>query len=479
MPTLKTTPKPLPKLQVTLTILIQATEALSATVIFPFVPQFVQDTGITGGDERKTGYYAGILESIFFLAEFVSVYAWSRASDVAALGRRPVVLLGPLGLAVAMFGFGVAESFLGLVVWRCAQGVFNGNIGVVKTVMAEIADNSNLAQVMSLVPIAWSSGTTIGPIIGGLLSAPSIAQRLRLGLLVRHPYLLPCGTVGVICLAIFLLAFVGLKETSPMALARQRRARDKPATLEPTEETSLLPHSAEARCSALTPLDGNEDRMPNFRELLVPRLLIPLLNYGFFCFCQTAYQVLLPLMYATSIHNGGLGLSPVQIGVIRGVWGILNTLSQLFLIARIITYLGPRKAYIAAFASFVVCFGSFPVMSWVARRAGRVDKYVWAVLVVQSVANLGISMLYASIQMFIVTSSPDPNALSTTNSLAQMVSTIVRGLAPFAASALFAVSLEQAEVAGGQLVYVVMLSVVGMGVYSSLFLPRVLVESAE
>jgi hypothetical protein len=34
---------------------------LSALVIYPFVIQFVRDTGITGGEEAKTGFYAGIL----------------------------------------------------------------------------------------------------------------------------------------------------------------------------------------------------------------------------------------------------------------------------------------------------------------------------------------------------------------------------------------------------------------------------------
>lgn len=38
---------------------------LLALVIYPFVVQFVRDTGITGGDEAKTGFYAGLLVSAF------------------------------------------------------------------------------------------------------------------------------------------------------------------------------------------------------------------------------------------------------------------------------------------------------------------------------------------------------------------------------------------------------------------------------
>lgn len=52
---------PLPKLQIFLVLLIQFAEPVTATVIYPFVNQFVRETGITKGDEKKTGYYAGII----------------------------------------------------------------------------------------------------------------------------------------------------------------------------------------------------------------------------------------------------------------------------------------------------------------------------------------------------------------------------------------------------------------------------------
>ena len=56
---------PLPKVQLFVLFLIQFAEPITATVIYPFVNQFVRDTGIIGGDERKTGYYAGIIASHF------------------------------------------------------------------------------------------------------------------------------------------------------------------------------------------------------------------------------------------------------------------------------------------------------------------------------------------------------------------------------------------------------------------------------
>ncbi|KAJ7154561.1 major facilitator superfamily multidrug-resistance, DHA1 sub-family [Mycena filopes] len=474
---------PLPKLQLTIAVLIQAAEALSATVIFPFVPQFVRDTGITGGDERRTGYWAGVLESVFFVAEFLSVYSWGRASD--RFGRRPILLLGPLGLSFSLLGFGWSKTFSSLLFWRAAQGVFNGNIGVVKTVMAEVSDSSNLAQAMALIPIGWSSGSTLGPIIGGLLSNPE--ERWpdsfgKLQTLREHPYLLPCAAVGLLSLLFFFLGLAGLKESSPVILARREREKLRlAASADPGLTTALLTEErttygaiAGADAGEIGPHDQsdvfNEEELPTMRELLVPRLVIPLVNYGFFCFAQTAYQVLFPLMYSTSIQNGGLGLNPYQIGVTRGVWGVLNTLVQLFVSARAIRWFGARTVYVFAFANTGICIGAYPLLSFFAQRAGRVDGIVWTIIVIQLFSNLALGMAYSAVQLYIVNSSPRPAALSSTNSIAQMVSTVLRALAPFIASALFAVSLEL-NLAGGYMVYIILLGIVVAGIFSSLLLP--------
>ena len=54
-------PTPLPKLQIFILFLTLFSEPIAGLVIYPFINQFVRETGITGGDERKTGYYAGII----------------------------------------------------------------------------------------------------------------------------------------------------------------------------------------------------------------------------------------------------------------------------------------------------------------------------------------------------------------------------------------------------------------------------------
>ena len=62
---------PLPKFQLLLVCLIQFAEPLTASVIYPFVNQFVRATGITQGDDKKTGYYAGVIVSLPFYIQDV------------------------------------------------------------------------------------------------------------------------------------------------------------------------------------------------------------------------------------------------------------------------------------------------------------------------------------------------------------------------------------------------------------------------
>ena len=52
---------PLPRMSLFIIFLFPLAEEITATVIYPFINKFVRDTGVTGGDERKTGYFAGVI----------------------------------------------------------------------------------------------------------------------------------------------------------------------------------------------------------------------------------------------------------------------------------------------------------------------------------------------------------------------------------------------------------------------------------
>ena len=88
---------PLPKLQLFVISSIQFAEPITALVIYPFINQFVRDTGVTKGDERKTGYYAGIIVSFFLCCR--NVFNWPWLSGIYVLLGRDVDRF-PVGLVI-------------------------------------------------------------------------------------------------------------------------------------------------------------------------------------------------------------------------------------------------------------------------------------------------------------------------------------------------------------------------------------------
>jgi hypothetical protein len=51
-------------------------------------------------------------------------------------------------MTLSMIGFGLSKQFWSVVLARCAEGALCGNIGVTKGMIAEMTDDTNMAQGM-------------------------------------------------------------------------------------------------------------------------------------------------------------------------------------------------------------------------------------------------------------------------------------------------------------------------------------------
>ncbi|KAG8721454.1 hypothetical protein FRC08_012800 [Ceratobasidium sp. 394] len=447
------TPTPLPT-QLFVILCLCLAEPITSSVIYPFITELVATLGVTHGDDRKVGYYAGIIESIFFLTETCLILQYGRLSD--RIGRRPVVLLGLFGLALSITSFGLAKTFTGLVVARALSGALNGNAGVIKSIVCEITDETNRAQSFALLSVTWSAGSTIGPVIGGSLARPaarfpsifahpvwqSVPFPTRLGFWREYPYFLPCFAAAGVAIAAWCIALMFLRETLPAKRIHLMRKA--------TSEYGSITWDAERPAPAQDPVPCG------VRAVLTPRVGWAVGNFMLLSVVDIAWVVLQPLVFATQPSLGGLGLSPPTIGLILGAQGLFSGLFQATAFAAIHARFGAVRIFRVALACYAGLFLSFALMTSV--NGG----WVWVVLVLHvamsCVASLGFSCTF----IFVTASAPSPSLLGTTNGLAQTLCSLVRALGPAGAASLFALS------SGGTMVYWVCAGVVGLAGCASL-----------
>ncbi|KAM6503907.1 Major facilitator superfamily domain containing protein [Amanita muscaria] len=475
-------PKPLPWSQLSIAYLIETAENLITTVTDPFINQFVQETGITQGDEQRTGYFTGILLSVAPIAEATSVILWGMASD--RVGRRPILMFGPLGLALAILAFGMSTQYWLLVIFHFSVGVFSGNIALSKTVIGEITDSTNIADAYALLPVAWTVGQIIGPFIGGFLAQSTLRWPDTFGkfeYLRKHPYFLPCFAASLVAFLAFVVAAVALKETLPSAISQQTYNNIPEVPASPTlpcndDVPSYDFTESGARDSSLEHghvLMKNEELEPQtVRSLLkLPEIRIILINFGFLGFCGASAWALDGLMWSMSIKSGGLGWSPYTIGMTMTVRGVATAVLQAATVAKFIRHFGARKVHVVCFSGLIVSFLSFPIASFFAQHAGGSDWRVWIIVVVSLTTQSMRLGSYASLQIILTGTAPNQTSLGTTIGLGQAVSAIMRCLGPFFASSLHSISLQY-RLAGGNAVYYIMAAIVASGIPFSLMLPK-------
>ncbi|KAI6165697.1 MFS general substrate transporter [Pisolithus thermaeus] len=446
---------PLPKVQLGLTLFVLFSEPMSSLYIFPFINQLIRELGITGGDDRKIGYYAGVIESLFFVTQALTVLYWSRLSD--HVGRKPVLLVGLAGLSISNLCFGISREFWAFVASRCIAGALNGNVGVMRSVVGEITDTTNMAQAFTLVPMVFSVGASIAPLIGGGLVKPHDRwpELFSGSFWVQYPYFLPSAMSASFTAFSFLIIALFLKESLPS------KRLEKELQLERGSIGSQVD----------TP--GGDDTSPiSIRTLLKTySVIIPIANYGLLGLVDIGFFALVPLFYATPVEIGGLGLPPFTIGLIMMAFSVGNGLFQVLFTARAIERFGERRVFCSAVLVFFPIIATFPIMSWIVEVQKEVGPAIWVLIFAQLLLWAVVDMAYAVICVFVTRASPNKYSLGTMNGLSQATTSIARAMGPATFTSLFAFSKEY-NLLGGNLVYVLLLILLCLLVFLSRRLPE-------
>lgn len=81
-------------------------------------------------------------------------------------GRRPAVILGSFGTGLGMLVFGFSKSYSQAVLGRFISGLLCGNIGVLKSFLNEVTDETTRGTGFAYMSLAWSCGTVVAPLVG-------------------------------------------------------------------------------------------------------------------------------------------------------------------------------------------------------------------------------------------------------------------------------------------------------------------------
>ncbi|KAF8878518.1 major facilitator superfamily domain-containing protein [Infundibulicybe gibba] len=438
----------LPKAQIGIVLLLRLCEPIASRSISPYINQLISELDITGGDERKVGYYAGLIQSLFYLSQAVMVMQWSRLSD--RVGRKPVLLFGLVGAALSMLLFGLSRTFWTLVVSRCLYGLFNGNTCVMKSVIGDLTDSSNRAQAFSFLAVIRATGSSLGPLIGGSFSRPHerFPAIFTGQFWIDYPYFLPCVAVCSFIGFAFIVALFLLKETAP---------RHHEGASSPYIQSSKMPVT--------------------LRGLLIYPVLISVSSHAVLAFLDIMLGALMPLFFAMPIEIGGLGFEPSTIGYIMGMYGLGNGIFQASCFAPIVRQFGARSIFIKGIICFIPIYMLFPLMNIIARRSG-VNVIIWSIIALMMSLMSFMDMAYGCIFMYITASSPNKHSLGATNGLSQTSVSLARTLGPIISTSLFALSAEK-NILGGYAVYVILVLVSCLAILPAVRLPEQMWEEKQ
>ena len=135
-------------------------------IIIPVLPSLVQ--GFVG-DTARTAQVLGLFGTAWALMQFLFSPALGALSD--RFGRRPVILISNLGLALDYILMALAPSLAWLFVGRVVSGITSASISTAFAYVADVTPPESRAARFGFLGVAFGAGFVFGPALGGLTGA--------------------------------------------------------------------------------------------------------------------------------------------------------------------------------------------------------------------------------------------------------------------------------------------------------------------
>lgn len=279
-------------------------DILAFGIIIPVLPHLIEE--LIGGGIADAAWWVGIFGTVFAVVQFAFSPVQGALSD--RFGRRPVILISNLGLALDFVVLAVAPTLWLLFVGRVVLGITAASFTTANAYIADITPTEKRAGAFGILGSAFGLGFIIGPALGGFLG----------GIDLRLPFWVAAG----LALCNFAYGFFILPESLPK---ERRTARFELHSAHPLGSLKLL------------------RRHPQVFGLAIVMFLVYLSHYVL----QTVF-----VLYADYRYAWG----PQAVGFVLMLVGACDGLVQGVLTGKLAPILGERRLLMTGMLCGIVAF---------------------------------------------------------------------------------------------------------------------------
>ncbi|KIW84623.1 hypothetical protein Z517_00011 [Fonsecaea pedrosoi CBS 271.37] len=454
----------LPKQQLLILAVCRFAEPVAMTSVYPYIPEMIQSFNVPND---KVAKWAGLMSATFSLSQCLTGIAWGRASD--RFGRKPIIILALTCTMISSILFGFSKNLAWAFITRSLQGLSNGNVGIIRTAVAELVPQKELQpRAFSIMPLVWNIGSIFGPSFGGSLVHP--AERYpevfgKLKLLKEYPFALPNLLISILFMCGITAGFLFLHETLEEKKSHRdyglimgkfltnsctRRPRSRTRTWSNTEESDPFLPGISSELS--TPISGSivaaeiPKQNPGWAEVFSTQSNINLGVYTFLAMHSVAYDQLLPIFMHYPVQSiqdpevhlpwkfaGGFGIDSNRIGLLFTVYGVFGMLIQFFVFPPFARRYGVLNCLKTCCLAFPLVYVATPFTALLPTDSSR-QGIMMLLMMVKGFCGI---FAFPCSTILLTNSAASLKILGTLNGVATSISAIGRAAGPALAGATF------------------------------------------
>ncbi|KAK0664800.1 putative membrane protein [Lasiodiplodia hormozganensis] len=469
----------LPWRQFVILSLCRFAEPIALTSVFPYLPEMIESFGVPKNEIAK---WAGAASAIFSLGQCLTSIFWGRASDT--YGRKKIILLGLFNTMVTSLVWGFSTSLPMALVARAIQGAGNGNVGILRTMVAELCPWKELQpRAFSIMPLVYNIGSVFGPAIGGALSNPlgvDVTKPRGDSFFEKYPFALPNIVGALLFLTGIITGILFLHETLESkkdetdyglvlgeklnsAVSNQIvRAKNVWHKAKGEETEPLLKH-ADSTTNQDDDQTNGDTRKPTeqspvtVREVLSVQSVTNLVIYTVLAMHSIGYDQLLPVFMHHPAHpsdgssysptnplkfSNGFGIKSKNIGAMFTLYGALCFLYQLFFFPPLARRYGVLRCFRVVSLIFPVVFLITPFTALLPDQTSQ-QVVMFLIMMIKGCCT---TFAFPCSTILLTNSARSLRVLGTLNGIATSVSAIGRAAGPAVGGSLFTLGVKHGYV---------------------------------